>query len=131
MQDKLFYFVGNRLISKFLHFCAIKHLCNMYHMYISKIFQFSFFIWTLRATNLLCWDNFISVVLLCSILNTKKYSKMLIYFVGAQISPLYHLVIELNAMHDVPKTILSNANEFEENNREFLDDIRVSAYSRR
>ncbi|EDL32431.1 prolactin family 8, subfamily a, member 1 precursor [Mus musculus] len=57
-------------------------------------------------------------------IKTKKYLKMLINFVGAWISPLYHLVIELSAMNDVPESILSKANEIEENNRELLNDLR-------
>ncbi|XP_060228504.1 prolactin-8A9-like [Meriones unguiculatus] len=56
--------------------------------------------------------------------NTEKYLKMLINFVGAWNVPLYHLVVELSAMDDVPKTVLSNAKEIEENNRELLDDLR-------
>ncbi|XP_021484969.1 prolactin-8A9-like [Meriones unguiculatus] len=55
---------------------------------------------------------------------TKNYLKMLINFVGAWNAPLYHLVVELSAMDDVPETILSRANEIEENNREILDDLR-------
>lgn len=55
---------------------------------------------------------------------TKKYLKMLINFVGAWDAPLYHLVVELSAMDDVPETILSKAKEIEENNRELLDDLR-------
>ncbi|XP_031214601.1 prolactin-8A9-like [Mastomys coucha] len=56
-------------------------------------------------------------------IRTKKYLKMLINFVGAWMSPLYHLAIELSAMQDVPETILSKANEIEENNRELLNDL--------
>ncbi|XP_055475040.1 prolactin-8A9-like [Psammomys obesus] len=55
---------------------------------------------------------------------TEKYLKMLINFVGAWNAPLYHLVVELSAMDDVPETILSKAKEIEENNRELLDDLR-------
>ncbi|XP_060228573.1 prolactin-8A9-like [Meriones unguiculatus] len=55
---------------------------------------------------------------------TKKYVKMMINFVGAWITPLYHLVAELSAMEGVPETILSKANEIEENNRDILDDLR-------
>ncbi|XP_006253966.1 prolactin-8A9 isoform X1 [Rattus norvegicus] len=55
---------------------------------------------------------------------TEKYLKMLINFVGAWISPLYHLVIELSAMQDVPETILSKAKDIEENKRELLDDLK-------
>ncbi|XP_055475042.1 prolactin-8A9-like [Psammomys obesus] len=55
---------------------------------------------------------------------TEKYLKMLINFVGAWDAPLYHLVVELSAMDDVPETILSKAKEIEENNRELLDDLR-------
>nr|XP_021484968.1 prolactin-8A9-like [Meriones unguiculatus] len=57
-------------------------------------------------------------------IQTKKYLKMLINFVGAWDAPLYHLVVELSAMDDVPETILSKAKEIEENNRELLDDLR-------
>ncbi|XP_050999222.1 prolactin-8A9-like [Acomys russatus] len=57
-------------------------------------------------------------------LKTKKYVKMLINFVGAWNSPLFHLMIELSAMQGVPETILSKAKEMEENNRELLDDLR-------
>nr|XP_021519048.1 prolactin-8A9-like [Meriones unguiculatus] len=55
---------------------------------------------------------------------TEKYLKMLINFVGAWNIPLYHLVVELSTMDDVPKTILSKAKELEENNKELLDDLR-------
>ncbi|XP_032740493.1 prolactin-8A7 isoform X3 [Rattus rattus] len=54
----------------------------------------------------------------------KEYVKTLINFVGAWISPLYHLVLELSAMQDVPETILSKAKEIEENNRQLLDDLK-------
>ncbi|XP_055475031.1 prolactin-8A9-like [Psammomys obesus] len=57
-------------------------------------------------------------------IKTKRYIKIIINSVGAWISPLYHLVIELSAMEGVPETILSKANEMEENNREILDDLR-------
>ncbi|XP_055475066.1 prolactin-8A7-like [Psammomys obesus] len=57
-------------------------------------------------------------------MKTKKYVKMMINFVGAWINPLYHLVVELSAMEGVPETILSKANEIEENNRDILDDLR-------
>ncbi|XP_021036333.1 prolactin-8A8 isoform X2 [Mus caroli] len=53
-----------------------------------------------------------------------EYLKTLINYVGAWISPLFHLVIELSAMKDVPETILSKAKEIEENNREILHDLR-------
>ena len=43
---------------------------------------------------------------------------------GAWSRPLYHLVIELSAMQNVPESILSKANAIEENNRELLDDLR-------
>ncbi|XP_028638157.1 prolactin-8A6-like isoform X2 [Grammomys surdaster] len=52
------------------------------------------------------------------------YLKTLIKFVGSWISPLYHLVLELSAMQDVPETILSKVKEIEENNRQILDDLR-------
>ncbi|XP_059118707.1 prolactin-8A8-like [Peromyscus eremicus] len=55
---------------------------------------------------------------------TKKYLKMLINYVGAWSSPLFHLAIELSAMPAVPETILSKANEIEKNNKELLDDLR-------
>ncbi|XP_028631532.1 prolactin-8A9-like isoform X3 [Grammomys surdaster] len=55
---------------------------------------------------------------------TENYLKTLINYVGSWISPLYHLVIELSAMQDVPETILSKAKEIEENKRELLDDLR-------
>ncbi|XP_006253971.1 prolactin-8A7 isoform X1 [Rattus norvegicus] len=54
----------------------------------------------------------------------KEYVKTLINFVGAWISPLYHLVLELSAMQDVPESILSKAKEIEENNRQLLDDLK-------
>ncbi|XP_028737842.1 prolactin-8A9-like isoform X1 [Peromyscus leucopus] len=57
-------------------------------------------------------------------IRTKKYLKMLINYVGAWSSPLFHLTIELSAMPDVPETILSKANEIEKNNKELLDDLR-------
>ncbi|XP_055475029.1 prolactin-8A9-like [Psammomys obesus] len=57
-------------------------------------------------------------------LKTKRYLKIMINFVGAWISPLYHLVIELSAMEGVPETILSKANEIETNNREILEDLK-------
>ncbi|XP_052013093.1 prolactin-8A6-like isoform X1 [Apodemus sylvaticus] len=52
------------------------------------------------------------------------YLKALINFVGSWISPLYHLVIELSAMQDVPDTILSKTKEIEENNRQILGDLK-------
>ncbi|XP_034366591.1 prolactin-8A6-like isoform X2 [Arvicanthis niloticus] len=52
------------------------------------------------------------------------YLKTLINFVGSWISPLFHLVIELSAMKDVPETILSKVKEIELKNREILDDLR-------
>ncbi|XP_034366464.1 prolactin-8A9-like isoform X3 [Arvicanthis niloticus] len=55
---------------------------------------------------------------------TENYLKTLINYVGSWISPLYHLVIELSTMQDVPETILSKATEIEENKRELLDDLR-------
>ncbi|MEJ1284630.1 prolactin family 6 subfamily a member 1 [Cricetulus griseus] len=54
----------------------------------------------------------------------KKYLKMLINYVGAWTSPLYHLTLELSAMPDAPETIISKANEIEENNKELLNDLR-------
>ncbi|XP_028631498.1 prolactin-8A9-like [Grammomys surdaster] len=57
-------------------------------------------------------------------IRNKKYLKMFINFLGAWISPLYHLVFELRAMEDVPETILSKAYETEKNNRVLLDDLR-------
>uniref|UniRef100_A0A8C8U6V8 Uncharacterized protein n=1 Tax=Peromyscus maniculatus bairdii TaxID=230844 RepID=A0A8C8U6V8_PERMB len=55
---------------------------------------------------------------------TKKYLKMMINYVGAWSSPLFHLALELSAMPAVPETILSKANEIEKNNKELLDDLR-------
>ncbi|XP_050999177.1 prolactin-8A4-like [Acomys russatus] len=55
---------------------------------------------------------------------TKKYVKLLINFVGAWNSPLFHLMTKLSAMQGVPETILSKVKEMEENNRELLDDLR-------
>lgn len=49
---------------------------------------------------------------------------MLINYVGAWTSPLYHLTLELSAMPDAPETIISKANEIEENNKELLNDLR-------
>ncbi|XP_034366462.1 prolactin-8A9-like isoform X1 [Arvicanthis niloticus] len=57
-------------------------------------------------------------------IETENYLKTLINYVGSWISPLYHLVIELSTMQDVPETILSKATEIEENKRELLDDLR-------
>ncbi|XP_076429209.1 prolactin-8A9-like isoform X3 [Peromyscus maniculatus bairdii] len=57
-------------------------------------------------------------------IRTKKYLKMLINYVGAWSSPLFHLTIELSSMPAVPETILSKANEIEKNNKELLDDLR-------
>ncbi|XP_028638162.1 prolactin-8A8-like isoform X1 [Grammomys surdaster] len=57
-------------------------------------------------------------------IKTKKYLKTLINYVGSWISPLFHLVLELRAMQDVPEVILSKAKEIEENNREILEDLR-------
>ncbi|KAL1765695.1 prolactin-8A9-like, partial [Sigmodon hispidus] len=54
----------------------------------------------------------------------KQYLKMLINFVGAWSSPLYHLTLELSAMQGTPTTILSKANEIEENNKELLEDLK-------
>ncbi|XP_028639906.1 prolactin-8A7-like, partial [Grammomys surdaster] len=54
----------------------------------------------------------------------EDYLKTLINYVGSWTSPLYHLVIELSAMQDVPETILSKAKEIEEKNRQILDDLR-------
>ncbi|XP_052012569.1 prolactin-8A8-like [Apodemus sylvaticus] len=54
----------------------------------------------------------------------EEYLKTLINYVGSWISPLFHLVIELNAMQDDPETILSKTKEIEENNRQILDDLR-------
>ncbi|XP_021071539.1 prolactin-8A8 isoform X5 [Mus pahari] len=54
----------------------------------------------------------------------EEYLKTLINYVGSWISPLFHLVIELSAMKDVPETILSKAKEIEENNRQVLQDLR-------
>ena len=54
----------------------------------------------------------------------QEYLKTLINYVGSWISPLFHLVIELNAMQNVPETILSKAKEIEENNRQILDDLK-------
>ncbi|XP_031215369.1 prolactin-8A6-like [Mastomys coucha] len=53
-----------------------------------------------------------------------EYLKTLINFVGSWTSPLFHLVIELSAMPDVPETILSKAKEIEETTRQILDDLR-------
>lgn len=67
-QYKLFHFVDNRLIFKFLHFHIMQHLYNMCHICtVKKMFQFSSFIWTLYGTNLLYLNYFISMVLLCFI----------------------------------------------------------------
>ncbi|XP_076429207.1 prolactin-8A9-like isoform X1 [Peromyscus maniculatus bairdii] len=57
-------------------------------------------------------------------IRTKKYLKMLISYVGAWNSPLFHLTTELSAMPDVPETLLSKTNEIEKNNKELLDDLR-------
>ncbi|XP_031214202.1 prolactin-8A9-like isoform X2 [Mastomys coucha] len=57
-------------------------------------------------------------------IKTEKYLKTLINYVGAWISPLFHLVTELRAMQDVPETILSKAMEIEANKRELMDDLR-------
>ncbi|XP_005066492.1 prolactin-8A9-like isoform X1 [Mesocricetus auratus] len=57
-------------------------------------------------------------------IKSKKYLKTLINYVGAWTSPLYHLALELSTMPDVPETILSKANQIEENNKELLDDLR-------
>ncbi|XP_034366567.1 prolactin-8A8-like isoform X3 [Arvicanthis niloticus] len=54
----------------------------------------------------------------------EDYLKTSINYVGSWISPLFHLVIELSAMKDVPETILTKAKEIEENNRKILDDLR-------
>ncbi|XP_034366506.1 prolactin-8A8-like isoform X4 [Arvicanthis niloticus] len=54
----------------------------------------------------------------------EDYLKTLINYVGSWISPLFHLVIELSAMQDVPETILSKAKEIELKNREILGDLR-------
>ncbi|XP_052013017.1 prolactin-8A8-like isoform X2 [Apodemus sylvaticus] len=54
----------------------------------------------------------------------EEYLKTLINYVGSWISPLFHLVIELNAMQDVPENILSKAKEIEAINRQILDDLR-------
>ena len=55
---------------------------------------------------------------------TEEYLKILINYVGSWTSPLFHLVIELNAMQDVPEAILSKAKEIEEKNIQILDDLR-------
>ena len=55
---------------------------------------------------------------------TEKYLKTLINYVGAWIGPLYHVVIELNVMQDVPETILSKVRQIEENKRKLLEDLR-------
>ncbi|XP_021036448.1 prolactin-8A9 isoform X3 [Mus caroli] len=55
---------------------------------------------------------------------TEKYLKTLINYVGAWIGPLYHLVMELNVMQDVPETILSKVRQIEENKRNLLEDLR-------
>ncbi|CAO2595598.1 Prl8a9 [Lemmus lemmus] len=57
-------------------------------------------------------------------IKTKKYLKSLIHLMGAWNRPLYHLVIELSAMQNVPESIISKANVIEESNRELLDDLR-------
>ncbi|XP_031214199.1 prolactin-8A8-like isoform X2 [Mastomys coucha] len=57
-------------------------------------------------------------------IEVKEYVKTLINYVGSWISPLFHLVIELSAMQDVPETILSKAKEIEANNGELLGDLR-------
>ncbi|XP_032740607.1 prolactin-8A9-like isoform X1 [Rattus rattus] len=57
-------------------------------------------------------------------IKTKKYLKMMINFVGSWISPLFHLVLELRGMQNVPEVILSKAKDIEENNREILEDLR-------
>ncbi|CAH6803881.1 Prl8a9 [Phodopus roborovskii] len=54
----------------------------------------------------------------------KKYLKMLINYVGAWTSPLFHLTLELSAMPDAPVAILSKAKQIEEDNKELLDDLR-------
>ncbi|XP_034365475.1 prolactin-8A9-like [Arvicanthis niloticus] len=54
----------------------------------------------------------------------KSYLKMLINFVGAWISPLNHLVLELRAMQNVPETIISKAYDIEKKNRLLLDDLK-------
>ncbi|XP_049998521.1 prolactin-8A9-like isoform X1 [Alexandromys fortis] len=57
-------------------------------------------------------------------INTKKFLKSLIHYMGAWRMPLYHVMIELKAMQNVPESILSKVNTIEENNRELLDDLR-------
>ncbi|XP_041911261.1 prolactin-8A9-like [Arvicola amphibius] len=57
-------------------------------------------------------------------IKTKKYLKSLIHYLGAWSRPLYHLMIELSAMKNVPESIISKAKILEENNRELLDDLR-------
>ncbi|XP_034366566.1 prolactin-8A8-like isoform X2 [Arvicanthis niloticus] len=57
-------------------------------------------------------------------IEVEDYLKTSINYVGSWISPLFHLVIELSAMKDVPETILTKAKEIEENNRKILDDLR-------
>ncbi|XP_075827283.1 prolactin-8A9-like [Microtus pennsylvanicus] len=57
-------------------------------------------------------------------IKTKKFLKSLIHYMGAWRRPLYHLVIELKAMQNVPESVISKANTIEENNRELLDDLR-------
>ncbi|XP_021071592.1 prolactin-8A9 isoform X3 [Mus pahari] len=54
----------------------------------------------------------------------EKYLKTLINYVSSWISPLFHLVIELNMMQDVPETILSKVMQIEENKRNLLEDLR-------
>ncbi|GAB1298033.1 Prolactin-8A9 [Apodemus speciosus] len=56
---------------------------------------------------------------------TKTYLKMLINFVDAWISPLYHLVTELSVMQDVFESILSKTKVIEENNRDLLCDLEL------
>lgn len=84
-----------------------------------NVFLFSFFTLRLQVTNMIYLIKWFY-----SLSQTEKYLKMLINFVGAWISPLYHLVIELSAMQDVPETILSKAKDIEENKRELLDDLK-------
>ncbi|KAK7824723.1 hypothetical protein U0070_020230, partial [Myodes glareolus] len=57
-------------------------------------------------------------------IKTKKYLKQVIHLMGAWRRPLYHFVIELSAMKNVPESIISKAKSIEENNRELLDDLR-------
>ncbi|KAK7824718.1 hypothetical protein U0070_020225, partial [Myodes glareolus] len=57
-------------------------------------------------------------------IKTKKYLKQVIHLMGAWSRPLYHLVIELSVMKNVPESIISKAKSIEENNRELLDDLR-------